>query len=30
MLGKGISSLPITESGQLAGLLTLESLVKAL
>jgi CBS domain-containing protein len=30
MLGKGISALPITESGQLAGLLTLESLVKAL
>jgi predicted transcriptional regulator len=30
MLGKGISALPITESGQLAGLLTLEALVKAL
>jgi CBS domain-containing protein len=30
MLGKGISALPITETGQLAGLLTLESLVKAL
>jgi CBS domain-containing protein len=30
MLGKGISALPITEAGQLAGLLTLESLVKAL
>jgi CBS domain-containing protein len=30
MLGKGISALPITESGQLAGLLTLESLVRAL
>jgi CBS domain-containing protein len=30
MLGKGISALPITESGQLAGLVTLESLVKAL
>ncbi|MDD1659048.1 MAG: CBS domain-containing protein, partial [Methanomicrobiales archaeon] len=30
MLGKGISALPITESGQLTGLLTLESLVRAL
>jgi predicted transcriptional regulator len=30
MLAKGISALPITESGQLAGLLSLESLVKAL
>jgi predicted transcriptional regulator len=30
MLGKRISALPITETGQLAGLLTLESLVKAL
>jgi len=30
MLGKRISALPITESGQLAGLLTLESLVRAL
>lgn len=30
MLGKGISALPITESGQLAGLLTLEALVRAL
>jgi CBS domain-containing protein len=30
MLGKGISALPITDSGQLAGLLTLEALVKAL
>jgi len=30
MLGKGISALPITEAGQLAGLLTLESLVRAL
>jgi CBS domain-containing protein len=30
MLGRGISALPITESGQLAGLLSLESLVRAL
>ena len=30
MLGKGISALPVTESGQLAGLVTLEALVKAL
>jgi predicted transcriptional regulator len=30
MLGKRISALPITESGQLSGLLTLEALVKAL
>jgi predicted transcriptional regulator len=30
MLGKGISALPVTDSGQLAGLLTLEALVKAL
>jgi CBS domain-containing protein len=30
MLGKGISALPITESGQLAGLLSLEALVRAL
>ncbi len=30
MLGKGISALPVTETGQLTGLLTLESLVKAL
>jgi CBS domain-containing protein len=30
MLGKGISALPITDSGQLAGLLTLEALVRAL
>ena len=30
MLGKGISGLPITDTGQLAGLLTLEALVKAL
>ncbi|HVN66681.1 MAG TPA: CBS domain-containing protein [Methanomicrobiales archaeon] len=30
MLERGISALPITDSGQLAGLLTLEALVKAL
>jgi predicted transcriptional regulator len=30
MLGKGISALPVTDSGQLAGLITLEALVRAL
>jgi predicted transcriptional regulator len=30
MLGKGISGLPVTDSGQLAGLLSLEALVRAL